>query len=185
MCKLIELIQQIHIHHVIHRDLKPQNIMLDDEKKVYIIDFGLSSICATEDGIHIPENRENTFHQHIVGNTKYMSYYMHLGYDAVRRDDMISIGYIYMQLLFGKLPWDNLKSREMSDLPDTHIMHPTNQLKKKEKSWDNIVLFLQQQLEDKNIENKNIYRYLKYCYFLSFSNIPLYETLIELFRSPM
>ena len=186
--KCIELIRQIHEHHVVHRDIKPQNFMLDSDKGLYLIDFGLSSIYVTEDGVHIPENKED-LHDHIIGNVKYMSYYIHEGFEAVRRDDMISIGYMYLQLLFGKLPWDrdninkiDRTTDEASTMPDTHILHPANQNKKKYKIWETLVSFLQIQYKTKQIENKNIYRYLKHCYFLSFSGEPLYDSLIQLFQ---
>jgi serine/threonine protein kinase len=180
MCKMIELIKSIHIHHVVHRDLKPQNFMLDADKKIYLIDFGLSNIYVVEDLNHIPENRES-LHQHVIGNPKYMSIHIHSGYEAVRRDDLISIGYMYLQFLFGELPWDNIPCNEMGSLPDTHILHPRNQLRKVNKSWDQLVQYMKIRFQSGDVENKNIYRYLKYCYFLSFSSEPLYDKLMELF----
>jgi len=188
MCKMIELIKSIHLHHVVHRDLKPQNFMLDADKKIYLIDFGLSNIYVIEDLVHIPENRES-LHQHVIGNPKYMSIHIHSGYEAVRRDDLISIGYMYLQFLFGELPWDNMniQCEESSSLPETHTMHPRNQLRKANKSWERLVQYMKMQFrrDGGNIENKNIYRYLKYCYFLSFSGEPLYEKLMELFMDSL
>ena len=38
----------VHSSNVMHRDLKPQNILIDDECKVTICDFGLSRCCLDE-----------------------------------------------------------------------------------------------------------------------------------------
>ena len=38
----------MHVNHVIHRDLKPGNIMIDDNFNLFLIDFGISKICANK-----------------------------------------------------------------------------------------------------------------------------------------
>ena len=78
----------------------------DDEtlKKVNIIDFGLSRIYI-KDGTHIP-NKQNSS---IVGTMRYISTHIHEGNVYSRRDDIISILYVIIYLLKGKLPWCGLK----------------------------------------------------------------------------
>ena len=118
---IIEVIEKIHEKGVIHRDIKPENFMIsqsriqdhedhedhqDDEtlKKVNIIDFGLSRIYI-KDGTHIP-NKQNSS---IVGTMRYISTHIHEGNVYSRRDDIISILYVIIYLLKGKLPWCGLK----------------------------------------------------------------------------
>ena len=118
MVSIVEIIEKIHEKGVIHRDIKPENFMIsqsriqDDQtdatnkviKKVNIIDFGLSRIYMKDDA-HIP-NKPNTS---IVGTMRYISTHIHEGNVYSRRDDIISILYVVIYLLKGKLPWCGLK----------------------------------------------------------------------------
>jgi serine/threonine protein kinase len=117
---IIEIIEKIHERGVIHRDIKPENFMIsqlglqdrereDHEepatfKRLHIIDFGLSRIYI-KDGTHIP-NKQNSS---IVGTMRYISTHIHEGNVYSRRDDIISILYVIIYLLKGKLPWCGLK----------------------------------------------------------------------------
>ena len=124
---IIEVIEKIHERGVIHRDIKPENFMIsrlglqdreDREeheeheeheeqatlKRLHIIDFGLSRIYI-KDGTHIP-NKQNSS---IVGTMRYISTHIHEGNVYSRRDDIISILYVIIYLLKGKLPWCGLK----------------------------------------------------------------------------
>lgn len=124
MITIIEIIEKIHEKGVIHRDIKPENFMISlskiqdnkigqhDQtdtinrviKKVNIIDFGLSRIYI-KDYAHIP-NKPNAS---IVGTMRYISTHIHEGNVYSRRDDIISILYVIIYLLKGKLPWCGLK----------------------------------------------------------------------------
>ena len=109
---MVEIIEKIHDRSVIHRDIKPENFMIsqiqtqdyDVTKKIHIIDFGLSRIYM-KDGAHIP-NKPNSS---IVGTMRYISTHIHEGNVYSRRDDIISILYVIIYLLKGKLPWCGLK----------------------------------------------------------------------------
>ena len=116
MVSMVEIIEKIHEKGVIHRDIKPENFMISQSriqdqqqdqqviKKVNIIDFGLSRIYI-KDGMHIPNKCDAS----IVGTMRYISTYIHEGNVYSRRDDIISILYVIIYLLKGKLPWCNLK----------------------------------------------------------------------------
>ena len=112
MISMVEIIEKIHDKGVIHRDIKPENFMISHSriqdqqvtKKVNIIDFGLSRIYI-KDGVHIPNKRDAS----IVGTMRYISTYIHEGNVYSRRDDIISILYVIIYLLKGKLPWCSLK----------------------------------------------------------------------------
>jgi serine/threonine protein kinase len=121
MVSMVEIIEKIHEKGVIHRDIKPENFMISQSriqydqshldhqadqfiKKVNIIDFGLSRIYIKDD-THIPNKSDAS----IVGTMRYISTHIHEGNVYSRRDDIISILYVIIYLLKGKLPWCSLK----------------------------------------------------------------------------
>lgn len=82
---------------------------------VYLIDFGLTKRFRDKAGDHI-QYKEN---KGLVGTARYVSVNTHLGIgnpnliykkklEQSRRDDMESLGYLWIYLLNGKLPWQGL-----------------------------------------------------------------------------
>ena len=171
---IIQIIQTIHTAGVVHRDLKPHNFMLRDSE-LFLIDFGMATFYVDENRQHIPETPTKT---HLLGTLKYISYYVHCGSPYTRRDDLISIGYLYL-FIHGILYWDRmLFSEEMNStpemLPETHIRHPKNQCMKSLKQLDRIMAFM----KDNQIREPEIAEYLRYVYGLAFAETPNYERLL-------
>jgi tetratricopeptide (TPR) repeat protein/predicted Ser/Thr protein kinase len=85
-----------HSEGVIHRDLKPQNIMRDKSGRVVVMDFGLARSLGdsgmTQTGA-------------IVGTMEYMSPEQALGSPLDQRSDIFSVGLIFYELLTGKSPY--------------------------------------------------------------------------------
>jgi eukaryotic-like serine/threonine-protein kinase len=85
-----------HSEGVIHRDLKPQNIMRDKHGRIVVMDFGLARSLG-ESGL--------TQTGALVGTLEYMSPEQALGSTLDQRSDIFSVGLIFFELLTGKAPY--------------------------------------------------------------------------------
>jgi eukaryotic-like serine/threonine-protein kinase len=99
----VEVIQQVcqaldaaHSVGVIHRDLKPQNIMQDRTGRILVMDFGLA---RTLEGDGMTQTGA------IVGTMEYMSPEQALAKDLDQRSDIFALGLILYELLTGKTPF--------------------------------------------------------------------------------
>ena len=99
----VEITQQIcraldatHNVGVIHRDLKPQNIMRDASGRILLMDFGLA---RTVEGDGMTQTGA------LVGTMEYMSPEQALAKDLDRRSDLFTLGLILYELLTGKTPF--------------------------------------------------------------------------------
>lgn len=81
---------------VIHRDLKPQNIMLDATGRVLVMDFGLARTL---------EGEGMTQTGALVGTMEYMSPEQALAKELDQRSDLFSAGLIFYELLTGQMPF--------------------------------------------------------------------------------
>jgi serine/threonine protein kinase len=167
----IGMMESIHKHFVIHRDIKPQNFMIRDGE-LFLIDFGLSTFYIDSAGNPI----ENVMSENLTGTPKYVSYNVHDGHTASRRDDMISLGYMFLWITNGSL-WQLEEDTLADGFATTHISHPTNVYFKKRKSWP----MLEDLVSNSNKEFGGIYRYLEHCYRLDYEGSPLYGELEKLF----
>jgi eukaryotic-like serine/threonine-protein kinase len=86
-----------HSEGVIHRDLKPQNIMRDKHGRIVVMDFGLARSLG-ESGL--------TQTGALVGTLEYMSPEQALGSTLDQRSDIFSVGLIFYELLTGKAPYE-------------------------------------------------------------------------------
>lgn len=87
-------LQAIHSAEVIHRDLKPQNIMFRADGSLGILDFGIAKIAS--------EETQLTEHGQVFGTPYYMSPEQGTGKVLDGRSDLYSLGVILFEMLTGK-----------------------------------------------------------------------------------
>ena len=99
----VEIVRQIcvaldaaHMVGVIHRDLKPQNIMQDKQGRILVMDFGLARSIESEGMTQTGA---------MVGTMEYMSPEQAMGKELDQRSDLFALGLIFFELLTGKVPY--------------------------------------------------------------------------------
>jgi len=97
MVQICRALEATHAVGVIHRDLKPQNIMRDNQGRVVVMDFGLARAIDSTDGM--------TQTGAVVGTMEYMSPEQGLGKPLDERSDLYAAGLIFYELLTGKMPY--------------------------------------------------------------------------------
>lgn len=171
MLSMLNIIETIHELFVIHRDIKPDHFMMKDNQ-LFLIDFGISTFYIDDNKQH----KENIVGDSIIGSSNYASYNLYDGNSYSRRDDLISIGYIYMFLYTKELPWEVLNKYDYVDTCDLlSIEHRKNIECKKMKGLTELI--------PKCMQINDVFTtYMNCCYSLLFHENPLYITYISLFH---
>src|SRR5215471_13642224 len=96
MLQICRALEAAHAEHVIHRDLKPQNVMLDKRGRVFVMDFGIARSA------HLPGMTQTGA---LIGTPEYMSPEQARGETLDERSDIFSLGVIFYEILTGKPPY--------------------------------------------------------------------------------
>ena len=87
-----------HRHNVIHRDIKPGNILLDEDENAYLADFGIAKDLSNLNSSH-------TGADDIVGSLDYLSPEQARSEPVTARTDIYSLGVMLYEILVGKHPF--------------------------------------------------------------------------------
>jgi eukaryotic-like serine/threonine-protein kinase len=110
-----------HARAIVHRDIKPQNVLVDEEGSAKVTDFGIAR-SLEEEGL--------TADGRVLGTTDYVSPEQALGHDVDGQSDIYSLGVVLYEMLTGDVPFhgENQVSVAMKhvreELPDVQLMRP-------------------------------------------------------------
>jgi serine/threonine-protein kinase len=85
-----------HNRHIVHRDVKPQNVLIDDEGSAKVTDFGIAR-TLDEEGL--------TADGRVLGTTDYVSPEQALGRPVTGQSDLYSLGVVLYEMLTGEVPF--------------------------------------------------------------------------------
>src|SRR5699024_4309963 len=96
MKQVTSAIAHAHANDLVHRDIKPQNVLLDTYNNVKVTDFGIAvALSATS----------LTQTNSILGSVHYLSPEQARGGMATKKSDIYSLGIVLFELLTGRLPF--------------------------------------------------------------------------------
>lgn len=88
-------IEAAHNNHIIHRDIKPQNIMISKDGKVKVTDFGIAKAATS-----------NTITSNVMGSVHYTSPEQARGGYSDEKSDIYSLGITLFEMLTGRVPFN-------------------------------------------------------------------------------
>jgi serine/threonine-protein kinase len=110
-----------HERQIVHRDVKPQNVLIDEEGTAKVTDFGIAR-SLTEEGL--------TADGRVLGTTDYVSPEQALGHVVTPQSDLYSLGVVLYEMLTGDVPFhgENQVAVAMKhvreELPDLQLRRP-------------------------------------------------------------
>src|SRR5207302_1521155 len=110
-----------HARHIVHRDVKPQNVLIDEEGSAKVTDFGIAR-TLDEEGL--------TVDGRVLGTTDYVSPEQALGQPVTGQSDLYSLGVVLYEMLTGEVPFkgDSQVAVAMKhvreELPDVQMRRP-------------------------------------------------------------
>jgi DNA-binding response OmpR family regulator len=108
---------QIHARGIVHRDVKPDNLMMRRDGTVALIDFGIAK--------HANHGMDHTLHGEIVGSPYYLSPEQAAGKPVSAASDIYCLGVIFYEMLTGQRPYT---ADRMEVLLAQHLFSPPPRL---------------------------------------------------------
>lgn len=109
--QMIDRIHYIHQMSHLHRDLKPDNFVVNSQNgfEIFLIDYGLARrYCQLNMATNKVEHIERRKMQSFTGTARYASIGAQQQFTTSRKDDLESLGYILVYFLKGRLPWQHV-----------------------------------------------------------------------------
>jgi serine/threonine-protein kinase len=109
-----EALAHAHSNQIIHRDIKPQNILVTSEGRIKVTDFGIARAVSAATLTHTGD---------IVGSVHYLSPEQAKGSQTTAQSDIYSLGIILYELVTGRVPYDGdtpitVALKHIQDIPE-------------------------------------------------------------------
>jgi serine/threonine protein kinase len=108
-----------HAQHMVHRDVKPQNVLIDADGRAKVTDFGIATSLES-DGL--------TKTGRVLGTTDYVSPEQAMGQEVDARSDIYSLGVVLYEMLTGDVPF---KAETVVGVAMKHVNEPMPDLQQK------------------------------------------------------
>ena len=113
--RILNALAHAHGNGIIHRDIKPQNILLDKQNVIKVLDFGIARVVGQPGS---PDTKESA-----IGSVHYFSPEQARGELADEKSDIYSVGVVLYEMLTGRKPFDgdNQVAVAMAHLDDDPV----------------------------------------------------------------
>ncbi len=97
--RILAAVDHAHKSHIVHRDIKPQNILVDGEGTVKVADFGIARATNSSTQTYTDANN-------VLGSVHYFSPEQASGQVADEKSDLYSVGVVLYEMVTGQVPFD-------------------------------------------------------------------------------
>jgi serine/threonine-protein kinase len=111
--QIADALVEAHTRHIIHRDIKPQNIMIDARGQAKVLDFGLAKVVHAEAESATATQDQLTGSGMILGTIPYMSPEQVRGEELDERSDIFSFGAMLYEMASGQSPFESPSKAEV------------------------------------------------------------------------
>ena len=103
--RILAAVDHAHRNGIVHRDIKPQNILVDNQGRVKVADFGIARLKTTQ-----TTTIEDSKGAPVMGSVHYFSPEQAKGELADEKSDLYSVGVVMYEMLTGQVPFDGESS---------------------------------------------------------------------------
>lgn len=149
--QIAEALKVAHSKHIVHRDIKSQNIMVTRDDRIKVTDFGIARVA---------DNTTVTATNAVMGSVHYFSPEQARGAKVDNRSDIYSLGIVLFEMLTGRLPFDadNPVSVALMQV-QSQMPRPSELIKSLDPSVDALVLKMTE--KDPEDRYKDVFELIK------------------------
>lgn len=121
MKQLVSAVAEAHRRNIIHRDIKPQNVLIKDDGTLKVVDFG---IALAQDALQLTQSDS------VMGSVHYLAPEVARGEAATRQSDIYSLGIVFYELLSGEVPFHGEQAVQIAmkhmreEIPSIRALNP-------------------------------------------------------------